>query len=253
MCGEGMQGDQAILKLRDEGLLLSHEAERLMSQSDLLPAHASSLGEFDFDLATIPLSWSTHLIYRLFVYGNKTKGGTGINFPPPFLMKMLAAMLEARKGIENIEMMLTSPLPFPYVHLVCLMVHLSALFSSIKVGLLLGTEPELRALDVVFQMIFIFGMNNLYLGILSMGAAFANPLGNDKIDFPAAYLQQRLWKAQHFVHTFLQPDRDIDKEFEAMLPLEVERSGRKTVDSSDEEEEEVDEHAEGADDDDCDE
>ena len=36
-------------------------------------------------------------------------------------------------------MMLTSPLPFPYVHLVSVLVHFSALFACLKSGLLMAT------------------------------------------------------------------------------------------------------------------
>jgi len=213
LCTQGNQ-DRIILNLlRDEGLLTECEYHRLDSKSALLPLGARAPdGVYDLDLATLPFMWSAHLIYRIYTFGVRTKGAYGINIAPPVLVKMLSFCMDARTSIENIEMQLSSPLPFPYVHLVCLLVHISSVCACVKAGIMLGTDGEATVQQMVCEMVVVISVNALYGGLLCLAVVLSDPFGSDVIDFPSSMFQHRLWKAQHYASHFCPEDRDVDDE-----------------------------------------
>merc|ERR1740121_1680817 len=109
-------------------------------------------------------------------------------------------------------MILNSPLPFPYVHLVSLLVHFSALFACLKCGVTLGTESKTPGpVLVVFELLFVLAMNSLYSGLLCFTVALTNPFLDEIIDFPAASFHHRLWKKQHWGRDLLHEMSGIDK------------------------------------------
>merc|ERR1719409_628563 len=132
-----------------------------------LPVGArNAAGVCDMDLAQVPYAWIAQLVQRVYWYG---KTASHFDLPAPILLKMSQLCFDCRNALGHIEMMLTAPLPFPYVHLVSLLVHFSALFACLKVGLLLGTAPtDPSTTGVFFQLLFILAMNGLYSGLLCL-------------------------------------------------------------------------------------
>merc|ERR1711953_40103 len=212
---------KVISDLRTEGLISEYDYRKVCRRIIRLPDGAQNPGLYDFDLALVPLMWASHLIYRLYLFGQRTKGRMGIELPLPIVVKLLNLCMDSRKGVECIEMMLTSPLPFPYVHVVTLLVQFAALFRCMTVGLTLAIDPKLSALKITCELLQVTIMNSLYLGLLMFTAVIADPFGEDLVDFPAPKFHHRLWKAQHFTHTFLEADSVLDEEIHNSLQTVV--------------------------------
>lgn len=229
---QGKQADLEPRSLCNTGLITPAECERIYANTKpyhlgehdpTAPEHATAVPEtfFDFNLAALPFAWAAHLVYRVFQFGVRTKGERGISIPAPIVLKMLMFCMDARKAIEGIEMMLTQPLPFPYVHLVCVLVHFSALFSCVRAGIVMGTSPTLTASQVVFESFAVLVVNSLYCGLLSLCAVLADPFGNDSIDFPGALLHHKLWKSQLFASKLLESDAEVDEELDERMKQRI--------------------------------
>merc|ERR1719329_267310 len=198
-----------LKQLLEEGHLTASEVRRLDRRVNMLPETMKVPdGVYDFAFAMLPFFWSAHLIYRVFLFGNKTGGVHGVSLPPPVLVKMLSYCMDARQGVENISMVLAAPLPFPYVHLVCLLVHLSALFQCLQSGLALAAEPVLGVQRIVFELVLLLAMNSLYCGLLCLAVVLWNPFGDDIVDLPQRLLHHQLWKSQAYATHFLD-DNDL--------------------------------------------
>merc|ERR1719409_1373565 len=126
-----------------------------------LPVGArNAAGVCDMDLAQVPYAWIAQLVQRVYWYGKKA---SHFDLPAPILLKMSQLCFDCRNALGHIEMMLTSPLPFPYVHLVSLLVHFSALFACLKSGLLMATASRPPTIQQVgCQMMFVIAMNMIY-------------------------------------------------------------------------------------------
>ena len=80
----------------------------------------------------IPTNWSTGILYSakiilklaIILYGFR------ITFEQIASVGLSGFIVDAMDGIQDIDMMMNAPLPFPYVHLVNLLVHFSVLFGS---------------------------------------------------------------------------------------------------------------------------
>lgn len=221
LCAQGRQSQTYLDKLRAEGLLTGDEYHRLQERVDDLPEEArTNAGVFDFDLAALPFTWAAHRLYRVFVFGNSTNGQSlqkKINIPVPIIVKMLAACMDAKSCIAKVEMMLQSPLPFPYTHLVCLLVHLTAVITSAKVGLVLGTADRLSNAQICCEAFTVLAVNALYTGLLCLAAVLMDPFGDDLVDIPAALLHQRLWKSQLFTGLIDEDEGALESELLASL------------------------------------
>lgn len=221
LCAQGKQSEAQLDKLRSEGLLTTEEYKLLQERVDSLPDEARThAAVFDFDLAALPFTWAAHRLYRVFMFGTRTGGTKGINLPVPIIVKMLAACMEAKSCVAKVEMMLQSPLPFPYTHLVCLLVHFTAVITSAKVGLVLGTASTLTNAQICCEAFTVLAVNALYTGLLCLAAVLMDPFGDDLVDFPAALLHQRLWKSQLFAGLVDEEAEVLDAELEASLLAE---------------------------------
>lgn len=114
-------------------------------------------------------------------------------------------------------MMLSSPLPFPYFHLICLLVHFTALCSSLSAGLNLGTAPGFSVHQVLAETTTTLVGGTLYCGMLCLAVVLADPFGDDIVDFPASMFQHRLWKSQLFAGSLVDDDDLLDSELYAKL------------------------------------
>eukprot|EP00931_Biecheleriopsis_adriatica_P099737 TRINITY_DN7443_c0_g3_i1.p1 TRINITY_DN7443_c0_g3~~TRINITY_DN7443_c0_g3_i1.p1 ORF type:complete len:584 (+),score=93.72 TRINITY_DN7443_c0_g3_i1:59-1810(+) len=199
--------------LEGEGLLTKHELGHLQEKLANLPEGARKpIGLADMDLAELPLMWTAQVLFRLFtVFKRPEFKERGLEISPPTMLKMVNLCMDVRSGIQDIEMILTSPVPFPYVHLVCLLVQTYTVFVCLRAGILLGTESgTTSAIAFMSQILVVVIVNSIYLSLLCLATVLDNPFTDEVIDFPAANLQSRLWKSQIFARAVLFRDADID-------------------------------------------
>jgi len=207
------QKQHTLPELVEEGMLTRKELEHIQRTCEELPhSLPTQVGACDMSSAGIPLTWATQMIIRLNAFSQTPAGkDAGFAISPPLMVKLIGCCADARRGIQEIEMMLTSPLPFPYVHLVTCLVHLSAMFGCFKSGVLLATAgSDINFGGIVTEMLFLLSMNALYSGLLCLAVVLTNPFADDCVDFPAANFQCRLWKSQLFSRVFLFETDQVD-------------------------------------------
>jgi len=209
--------DTTLRKLMNEDLLTEHERQHIeRCMASLPPGACAESGGYDLELCKLPFSWILHVLQRVYWF-SKLKKVSHFDMPVPLLIRMHAICLECRYCIENIEMMLTSQLPFPYVHLVCLLVHFVLFFSCMRCGLQLGTQAVTPGvMTIVVQMLSVITINALYSGLLCLTVVLMDPFGDDVVDFPAALFQHRLWKSQLYSRGLLEDNDDMDTFIRAM-------------------------------------
>eukprot|EP00930_Biecheleria_cincta_P086201 TRINITY_DN75527_c0_g1_i1.p1 TRINITY_DN75527_c0_g1~~TRINITY_DN75527_c0_g1_i1.p1 ORF type:complete len:574 (-),score=93.11 TRINITY_DN75527_c0_g1_i1:513-2234(-) len=209
------RGETHLLRrLEGDGLLTADEISHLKTRIAALPGGAQKpVGGADMDLAEVPLMWIAQLIFRLYACSNAKQMDIKLAIPPPLMLKMVALCMDARRSIQDIEMMLTSPVPFSYVHIVCLLVQFYVMFACVASGIQLGTDTEApSAAAVVTEIIMISAQNALYLALLCLTTVLDNPFTDEVIDFPAMHLQSRLWKSQIFARALLYDEDVVDAE-----------------------------------------
>lgn len=183
MCARGDLSEKMLEICVEEGLASKDEVEELVAALRCHEIAPPVTGALDCDVAEIPWLWNCRLVHILF------KAGC---FPPPVMALMHRLCLDARNAISGVEMQMNSQLPFAYCHLITTLVQGSVLLSSVKCGMLvaLATSPLAVACESTFHVC----LSMVYLGLLSMTAVIADPFGDDVIDFPAAQMQQQLWR-----------------------------------------------------------
>eukprot|EP00931_Biecheleriopsis_adriatica_P099735 TRINITY_DN7443_c0_g1_i2.p1 TRINITY_DN7443_c0_g1~~TRINITY_DN7443_c0_g1_i2.p1 ORF type:complete len:542 (+),score=96.94 TRINITY_DN7443_c0_g1_i2:67-1692(+) len=230
-----------LLHVLEKELLTPDELHHINSEINGLPEGARHpIGVADMDLAELPLMWTAQIAYRMFLlFKTPEFKAWGLEISPPIILKMVNLCMEVRHGIQDIEMILTSPVPFPYVHLVCLVVQGYTIFTCLESGILLGTQSEVPpAVAFLSQMIVVTMINSIYLALLCLTTVLDNPFTDEVIDFPAANLQSRLWKSQIFARAMLFQDADVDDEVRRMIMEHPDFAEQgETRDSSEEEEE----------------
>lgn len=232
------RGEHHILRrLEKDGLLTKDEISHLKARIAVLPSGAQKpLGHADMDLAEVPLMWIAQVIFRLSALSNDNKTDMK-SIPPPLMLKMIALCMDARRSIQDIEMMLTSPVPFSYVHIVCLLVQFYVMFACVASGIQLGTEAETPSIAAVFtEIIMISAQNALYLALLCLTTVLDNPFTDEVIDFPAMHLQTRVWKSQIFARALLYDEAAVDAEISKFCA----RPGKNDLEEEEEEDEEDD-------------
>jgi predicted membrane chloride channel (bestrophin family) len=183
MCARGDLCEHYLGFCVEEGLATKDEVDELLSALRCHEIAPPVAGALDCDVAEIPWLWNCRLVHILF------KAGL---FPPPVMALMHRLCIDARNAISGVEMQMNSQLPFAYCHLITTLVQGSVLLSSVKCGMLvsLATSPLAVACETTFHIC----LSMVYLGLLSMTAVIADPFGDDVIDFPAAQMQQQLWR-----------------------------------------------------------
>lgn len=227
------RGEHHLLhRLQDEGLLTLEEMSHLKARFAELPDGAKApLGFADMDLAEVPIMWVAQIIYRAHVCSQKHSNET-VPIPPPVMLKMVSLCMDARSSIQDIEMIRTSPVPFPYVHIVCLLVQFYVIFACLASGIELATDKDVSLGSVCTELLVIPAQNTLYLALLCLTTVLDNPFLDEVIDFPAMHLQNRLWKSQIFARAALYPDKEVDAEIRSFYR----RNNQRKEDELDEEE-----------------
>merc|ERR1712151_618522 len=162
-----------------EGLMLKGEYDHVLEQMRALPVGAQkSIGCYDLDLAQMPIMWTAQVLYRVYWYGKTNKDNTNFDMPIPIMIKVLSICLDITKSIQNIEMMLTTPLPFPYVHMVTMLVHFYVIAACVQCGIFLGIESNPSFIRVACDTMVVILLNSFYQGLLGLAVVLTNPFGD---------------------------------------------------------------------------
>lgn len=192
LCARNDLNSDQFDKLIKEGLATDEELEALYDESRARYAIPRN-GSVSFVLAEIPWLWINQMITNLFEQKL---------FPPPMFSLLHRTCLDARHGIDGIEMQLNSPLPFTYTHLVAFLVHGACGLIAVRCGMQVAIAPT--ALQGACESLSSFVLQALYLGLLAIAAVIMDPFGDDVIDLPAGQLQQALWSNLKAYEAFLQ-------------------------------------------------
>lgn len=123
--------------------------------------------------------WLANAVTRLHDEG-LTKG-------PPHYCMLMATIEAARAGISSIEAYLATPIPFGYVHLLCMMVKLHNFLLTILMALTCvvhsGGHKGIQPVSVFRTAFRAFFMPFLYNALLILNAQMTDPFGGDESDF----------------------------------------------------------------------
>lgn len=169
------------------GALVGLETRR-SSTSSMLRAFdstgsASLTMNRDFQLAALPWLWVSAEIQKLFKKGC---------LAPPLMSALHRMSVGGQNSIDSVQMWLSVQLPFAYVQLIVMLAHGGVILAAVKCGI--RTALAEGWLTVACEVPHTFVICSLYLGLLEITAAVADPFGDDIIDIPAAQLSKELWE-----------------------------------------------------------
>jgi hypothetical protein len=160
---------------------LSEDSNFAEIMDRLVSASAQKAGHVSFDLARVPWFWIAQHIYVLVKMRRLT--------PPQYIL-MHSYINEAQKIMDTMEMYLNVRLPFPYAHVITLLVNITCIATAATAGLQLAITNSLTAMFCIFS--FTCLVIGVFLGLLALAAVIADPFGEDIADFPFEYLQANL-------------------------------------------------------------
>lgn len=197
--------------------------------------------DIDLDVAMVPHLWNCQMIHTLHRQGL---------IPTAFLMKFQQFCLDARSGIEAVQNQRNCQLPFPYVQVLAMMVHIAVVQGSIRCGFLLAFSTN--ATQVCGNLAMVVIVNVLYNGLLSMTSSIEDPFGDGVVDFPVVMQLLQMAKDFRITETLRLDDTEI-RHFIArshgdFLRRNPPKHQEKEDDSSDEEEEEEEDEEDDDDD-----
>ena len=202
------RGHTSLSDMEDKGLLLPHEAAILKP----LPSKSQMVFAWLVDF------WSRAL--------RDDRGGLATSPIPHGAMQAPAVIkrcLDGRGAAGGALALVFTQIPFPYVHLLSMLVHVACAINAIvqgaKTGWLLsaptcvgnaslpenhvpryeavdGCPPAFRVHHVAASVMLVLGLlisimvyAAIYHGLLSVGTMLSNPLGSHFIDFPGSFYQ----------------------------------------------------------------
>jgi predicted membrane chloride channel (bestrophin family) len=115
--------------------------------------------------------------------------------PPPRYNMVLSKATQVRDGIQTIHTYLDTPLPFAYVHLVCLLVNLQNLVFAAKGGTVAAVAyANNDNQSICVQVLMVLIVCVIYQGLLCISYIVSDPFGDDLLDFPVvAYTEYLSW------------------------------------------------------------
>merc|ERR1712139_100306 len=98
-----------------------------------------------------------------------------------------------RKGAALIGAQMSTPIPYPYVHIIGFMVKSYNLVLSVSMGFVMSHAVHNRnVLEMIFICMKVSLMTIVYNAVLLMNKALADPFGLDHTDFPMRKYEQGL-------------------------------------------------------------
>merc|ERR1719326_2408958 len=113
--------------------------------------------------------------------------------PPPNVNMLYQEVRHAMAGIHAVKYYLHTQLPFPYVHMITLLVNLNSLVISTVAGVQAAIGLDKGRWAVACCNAFkVFMLPVLYQGLLQICVFLSDPLGDDIIDFPIRQYQKEV-------------------------------------------------------------
>jgi len=119
------------------------------------------------------------------------------NVPAPNLNTFQVLVCRARDGIQAAHTYLRTQLPFAYVHLIALLVHMNNILVFVRVGITVSVALMYgNVMVTVLQGVYVIIVPVVYQGLLSISYLIEDPFGDEILDFPITayvlYVEQAL-------------------------------------------------------------
>jgi len=114
---------------------------------------------------------------------------------PPNVNAFHVQLVSARDGVNTVDTLLNTQLPFAYVHLIALLVNVNNIFVVLKCGYFfaLAMEGGINQIFVmVSQILYVMVIPVLYHGLLAISYLIEDPYGDEILDFPCAALCEHI-------------------------------------------------------------
>eukprot|EP00931_Biecheleriopsis_adriatica_P047600 TRINITY_DN27457_c0_g1_i1.p1 TRINITY_DN27457_c0_g1~~TRINITY_DN27457_c0_g1_i1.p1 ORF type:complete len:576 (-),score=94.25 TRINITY_DN27457_c0_g1_i1:61-1671(-) len=126
-----------------------------------------------------------------------------VKLPAPNLNMLFNDLNAGLDGVHAVHQYLGTQLPFPYVHMICLLVDIHNIVVAITSGLKFGAAySQGLAFDCVIEALQLVIVPTMYQGLLQICMFLSDPMGDDFIDFPILEYQLQVQEAcQSMVET----------------------------------------------------
>lgn len=120
-----------------------------------------------------------------------------MSVPPPNVNMLYQEIRLAMEGVHNVQHYIQTQLPFPYVHMITLLVNVNGLVISIVAGLrvAIAVEKGQTALQIFVSASKLVAVPLMYQGMLQICVFLSDPFGDDIIDFPIRQYQKECGEA----------------------------------------------------------
>jgi len=116
--------------------------------------------------------------------------------PPPNINMLYQEVRNAMQGIHNVQKYLKTQLPFPYVHMITLLVNVNSLVIAIVAGVQCAIgQVKGQTSVVIVNAVKVFMLPVLSHGLLQICVFLSDPFGDDIIDFPIRSYQHDVSQA----------------------------------------------------------
>lgn len=186
----------------------THEAHRLekLTQLGLLTEFERSLLEKSNCTATCLWSWIQAL---------SVEALEAMKVPPPNVNMLYQEVRHGMAGIHHAHQYLSSQMPFPYVHMITLLVNVNSLVICVVAGVQCAVGSSRGEIAVcVCNFIKIYMLPVLFQALLQICVFLSDPFGDDIIDFPIRQFQKDVSQAceDHLFLRDLYENRWLNKE-----------------------------------------
>jgi len=172
---------------------------------------------------------------------------------PPMYTRIVAECHECMQQADQLKVLLKVQIPFPYVHLLSLLVHLNNLLVSIACGLTIGTAlaevrdrshqhetvqaPDLRIVGEMYEAIQVTGIQIvtvlveplLYQAFLVIAHELCYPFGSDSSAFPTEKMIAEVREEMNFMNASTKVASQRRASYQARISRQ-ESSGDEDVD-----------------------
>jgi len=108
-----------------------------------------------------------------------------VKLPPPNMNMLFTHIRNGLKGVHVIHQHMNTQLPFPYVHMITLLVNVHNAVVAMVSGLKFGVAVrEGRPANCVVEIVQLIIVPTMYQGLLQICMFLSDPFGDDIIDFP---------------------------------------------------------------------
>lgn len=119
-----------------------------------------------------------------------------MQIPPPNFNNFYTELRLGMEGISKLHEYLGTQLPFPYVHMITLMINVNNMLMALHAGFRCGVAWDREHMDAcAVEMLQMMLVPLLYQGLLQVCVMLGDPLGEDIIDFPILEFQLSIHEA----------------------------------------------------------